>query len=52
MNGGRRLTIAPSSTRSRRKDGMASISRSNTSRREIRYYSLTLAFIYLVMVSL
>jgi hypothetical protein len=50
MNGGKRPTTAPSSTRSGRKDSMTSISRSNILRREIRYCSLTLAFVYLVMV--
>jgi hypothetical protein len=33
------------------KDGMTSESRSSNSSREIRYFSLTLTFIYLVMVS-
>jgi len=34
------------------KDGMISASRSSNSRREIRYYSSTFAFVCLVMVSL
>jgi hypothetical protein len=52
MSGGRRPTTAPSLIRSEPSDGMISASRSSNSRREIRYSSLTLAFVYLVMVSL
>jgi hypothetical protein len=50
-NGGRRLTTVPSYTRKEPKDGMTSESRSNNSSQEIRYFSLTLVFIYVVMVS-
>jgi hypothetical protein len=50
-NGGRRLTIVPSYTRKEPKGGTTSESRSSNSSREIRYFSLTLVFIYLAMVS-
>jgi hypothetical protein len=50
-NRGRRLTIVPSYTRKEPKDDTTSESRSSNSSQEIRYFSLTLAFIYLVMVS-
>jgi hypothetical protein len=48
---GRRLTTKPSYKRKEPKDGMTSESRPINSSREIRYFSLTIAFIYLVMVS-
>jgi hypothetical protein len=44
-------TTMPSYIRKEPKDGMTSESGSNNSNREIRYFSLTLVFIYLVMVS-
>jgi hypothetical protein len=50
-NGGKRLTIVPSYIKKEPIDGTTSESRSSNSSREIRYFSLTLAFIYLVMVS-
>jgi hypothetical protein len=49
-NGGKRLTIVPSYIKKEPKDGTTSESRSSNSNREKRYFSLTLAFIYLVMV--
>ena len=52
MNGWRRPTTTLNSTRSAQKDGMISISRSNISKREIRYFFSNLAFDCLVMVSL
>jgi hypothetical protein len=48
-NGGRRLTTVSSYTRKEPKGGMTSESKSSNSSREIRCFSLTLAFIYLVM---
>jgi hypothetical protein len=50
-NGGKRLTIVPSYTKKEPKDGTTSESRTSNSSREIRYFSLTLMFVYLVMVS-
>jgi hypothetical protein len=50
-NGGKRLTIVPSYIKKEPKDGMTSKSRSSNSSREIRCFSLTLTFIYSVMVS-
>jgi hypothetical protein len=50
-NRGRRFTTVPSYTRKEPKIGMISESRLSNSSREIRYFSLTLAFVYLVMVS-
>jgi hypothetical protein len=50
-NGGKRLTTLPRYTRKEPKGGTTSESRSSNSSRGIRYFSLTLAFIYLVMVS-
>jgi hypothetical protein len=50
-NGGKKLTIVPSYIKKEPKDGMTSESRSSNSSREIRYFSLTLTFIYSVMVS-
>jgi hypothetical protein len=50
-NGGRKLTTVPSYTRKEPKGGMTNKSRSRNSSRKIRYFSLTLTFIYLVMVS-
>jgi hypothetical protein len=47
-NGGKRLTTVPSYTQKEPKDGTTSESKSSW---EIRYLSLTLAFVYLVMVS-
>jgi hypothetical protein len=41
----------PSYIKKEPKDGMTSESRSSNSRWEIRYFSLTLTFIYLVMLS-
>jgi hypothetical protein len=50
-NRGKRPTTVPSYIKKEPKDGTTSESRSRNSSREIRYFSLTLAFIYLVMVS-
>jgi hypothetical protein len=50
-NGGKRLTTVPSYIKKEPKDGMTSESRPSNSRREISYFSLTLVFIYLVMVT-
>jgi hypothetical protein len=50
-NGGKRLTIVPSYIKKEPKDGTTSKTRSSNSSQEIRYFSLTLAFIYLVVVS-
>jgi hypothetical protein len=50
-NGGKRLTTVPSYIKKEPKDSMTSESRPSNSSREIRYFSLTLAFIYSVMVS-
>jgi hypothetical protein len=50
-NGGKRLTTVPSYIKKESKDDTTSESRSSNSSREIRYFSLTLAFIYLVVVS-
>jgi hypothetical protein len=50
-NGGKRLTTMPSYIKKEPKNGMTSELRSSNSSREIRYFFLTLAFIYLVMVS-
>jgi hypothetical protein len=50
-NGGKRPTTVPSYIKKEPKDGMTSESRSSNSSREIRYFSLTLTFIYSVMVS-
>jgi hypothetical protein len=50
-NGGKRLTTVPSYIKNEPKDGTTSESRPSNSRRDIRYFSLTLMFIYLVMVS-
>jgi hypothetical protein len=50
-NGGKRLTTVPSYIKKEPKDGMTSESRPSNSSPEIRYFSLTLAFIYLGMVS-
>jgi hypothetical protein len=51
MNGGKSLTIVPSYIKKEPKDGTTSESRSSNSSREIRFISLTLAFVYSVMVS-
>jgi hypothetical protein len=50
-NGGKRLTTVPRYIKKEPKDGTTSESRSINSSREIRYFSLTLTFIYSVMVS-
>jgi hypothetical protein len=50
-NGGKRLTTVPSYIKKEPKDGMTSESRPNNSSQEIRYFSLTLTFIYFVMES-
>jgi hypothetical protein len=50
-NGEKRLTTVPSYIKKEPKDSTTSKSRSSNSSREIRYFSLTLAFVYLVMVS-
>jgi hypothetical protein len=50
-NGGKRLTTVPSYIKKEPKDGTRSESRSSNSSREIRYFSLTLTFVYSVMVS-
>jgi hypothetical protein len=50
-NGGRRLSTVPSYTRKEPKGGTIRESRSSNSRWEIRYFSLTPAFVYLVRVS-
>jgi hypothetical protein len=50
-NEGKRLTIVPSYIKKEPKDGTTSKSRSSNSSWEIRYFSLTLTFVYLVMVS-
>jgi hypothetical protein len=52
MNGGKRLTTVPSYIMKEPKDGTTSESRPSNSSWEIRYFSLTLAFVYLVMLSL
>jgi hypothetical protein len=50
-NEGKRLTTVPSYIEKEPKDGTTSKSRPSNSSWEIRYFSLTLAFIYLVMIS-
>jgi hypothetical protein len=50
-NGGKRLTTVPNYIKKEPKDGTTSESRLSNSSWEIRYFSLTLAFIYLIMVS-
>jgi hypothetical protein len=50
-NGGKRLTTVPSYIKKEPKDGTTSESRPSNSSQEIMYFSLTLVFIYLVMVS-
>jgi hypothetical protein len=49
-NGGKRLATVPSYIKKEPKDGTTSESRSSNSSREINYFSLTLVFVYLVMV--
>jgi hypothetical protein len=49
-NGGKRLTTVPSYIKKETKDGTTSESRLSNSSREIRYFSLTLTFIYSVMI--
>ena len=51
-NGGRRLTIVPDFIKIAPKDGTISDSSTKHSNRERRYYSLTLAFVYLGIGSL
>jgi hypothetical protein len=48
---GKRLTIVPIYIKKEPKDSTTSASRLSNSRWEIRYFSLTLIFIYSVMVS-
>jgi hypothetical protein len=50
-NGGKILTTVPSYIKKEPKDGTTSESRSSNSSQEIMYFSLTLTFIYSVMVS-
>jgi hypothetical protein len=50
-NGWRRLTIVPSYIKKEPKDGTTNELKSSNSSREIRYFSLTLVFVYSVMVS-
>jgi hypothetical protein len=50
-NGGKRLTTVPSYIKKKPKDGTTGESRSSNSSREIRYFSLTLMFVYSVMIS-
>jgi hypothetical protein len=50
-NGGKRITIVPSYIKKEPKDDTISESRSSNSSRKIRYFSLTLAFVYSGMVS-
>jgi hypothetical protein len=47
----KKLTTMPSSIKKEAKGGTTSVSRSSNSSWEIRYFSLTLVFVYLVMVS-
>jgi hypothetical protein len=50
-NGGKMLTTVPTYIKKEPKDGMTSESGPSNSSREIRCISLTLTFIYVVMVS-
>jgi hypothetical protein len=50
-NGGKRLTTVPSYIKKEPNDGTTSESRSSNSSWEIRYSSLILTLIYLIMVS-
>jgi hypothetical protein len=50
-NGGKILTTVSSYVKKELKDSMTSEARSSNSSRKTRYFSLTLVFIYLVMVS-
>jgi hypothetical protein len=50
-DGGKRLTTVPCYIKKEPKDGTTSESRSSNSSLEIMYFSLTLSFVYLVMVS-
>jgi hypothetical protein len=50
-NGGKRLTTVPRYIKKEPIDGTTSESRSSNSSQEIRYLSLTLEFVYSVMVS-
>jgi hypothetical protein len=51
-NGGKRLTTVTSYIKKEQKDDTTSESGPSNSSWEVRYFSLTFAFIYLVMVSL
>jgi hypothetical protein len=46
----KRLTTVPNYIKKEPKDGTTSESRPRNSSQEIRYFSLTLAFVYLVMI--
>jgi hypothetical protein len=50
-NRGKRLTTVPGYIKKEQKDGTTSKSRLSNSSQEIWYFSLTLTFVYLVMVS-
>jgi hypothetical protein len=50
-NEGKRLSTVPSYIKKEPKDGTTSESRPSNSSREVRYFSVTLVFIYSVMVS-
>jgi hypothetical protein len=50
-NGGKRLTTVLSYIKKEPKDDTTSESRPSNSSQEILYFSLTLAFVYLVMIS-
>jgi hypothetical protein len=50
-NGGKRLTTVPSYIKKEPKDGTTRESGPRNSSQQIRYSSLTLTFVYLVMVS-
>jgi hypothetical protein len=50
-NGGKRLITVPSYIKIESKDGTTSESRPSNSSQAVRYFSLPLVFIYLVMVS-
>jgi hypothetical protein len=50
-NGGKRHTTVPNYIKKEPNDGTTSESRSDNLSQEIRYFSLTLTFIYSVMVS-
>jgi hypothetical protein len=50
-NGGKRLTTVPSYIKKEPKDSTTSESRSSNSSQEIRYFYLSLVFVYSVMVT-